>query len=189
MNRSLSLLGALVLSVFLTGCGEEPAPVAEEPATEAPASEGLMFASSADEIVMKEAPAGLFADAKAEAEADAAEEKRETAARAGGSGDDRGGAGILTSDQIQNVVRAKMPQVRACYERELKRHDGLKGKVVLGWTIRPDGSVGGVRVVRNTTRNAEMTPCMLRAVSEWRFPRAAEPFDVEYPFVFKPRDF
>ena len=194
MRRPLALLGALLLSAPLAGCSEEPDPLPPEPAEEAAPSDGLLFASSAEDIVMKEAPQGsVFADAEAEAQAEreaaAKAARASTAARAGGgSSDDRGGEGILTSAQIKAVVKAKTPQVRACYERELKKHDGLRGKVVLGWTIQPSGKVTGARVVRNSTRNSEMTPCMVRAVSDWRFPRAQEPFDVEYPFVFKPRD-
>ena len=99
------------------------------------------------------------------------------------------GGRTLTAAQVKAVVNSKMPQVRACYEKELKKRDGLRGKVVMSWTIAASGAVSGARVVSNSTRNPTMVPCMIRAVAGWSFPKAEAPFDVEYPFVFKPRDY
>ena len=79
--------------------------------------------------------------------------------------------------------------MRACYERELKRKPNLRGKVVLGWTIRADGHVRSARAIRDTTGNAGMTRCIVKAVGAWRFPRAEAGQDIEYPFSFKPRDY
>ncbi|MCO4770107.1 MAG: AgmX/PglI C-terminal domain-containing protein [Deltaproteobacteria bacterium] len=173
--------------LLLPGCGEEPVPEEPETAAPAPAADAPLFASAAEEIVMKEAPASsVFAKAEAEKKAAAQASKESTAAR-GGEAEYQGGR-TLTADQVKAVIKAKTPQVRACYERELKKHDGLRGKVVIGWTIRANGSVSGARAVQNTTRNQTMIPCMTRAVSDWRFPRAEASFDVEYPFKFKPRD-
>ena len=201
MTRPLLALAALLL--LLPGCGEEPAsaepetPEMTEPApAEAaePVEDGALFASAAEDIVMKEAPSGsVFGSAEAKGEAKtkpaATTASASTAARAGGGGaGEVDGGRTITADQVKAVVKAKTPQVRACYERELKKREGLRGKVVLAWTIRANGTVTGTHAVRNTTRNTAMIPCMTRAVSQWRFPRAESPFDVEYPFVFKPRD-
>jgi len=206
MTRPLLALAALLL--LLPGCGEEPAPAEPEtpelaepaPAEAAePAEGGALFASAAEDIVMKEAPSGSIfgsAEAKGDAKAKPAATKpaattaaTSTAARTGGGGaGEVDGGRTITADQVKAVVKAKTPQVRACYERELKKREGLRGKVVLAWTIRANGTVTGTHAVRNTTRNTAMIPCMTRAVSQWRFPRAESSFDVEYPFVFKPRD-
>lgn len=193
MNRLSRILGILMLAVSLGGCGGESELVPEEPvASEAAPTEGLLFASSAEDIVMTEAPKGSpFADAEkaAAARATAGEsKKRATAAPSGGNVSGAGDGLTLTAAQVKAVVKAKTPQVRACYERELKKHDGLRGKVVIGWTIGANGSVSGASAVLNSTSNSAMIPCMTRAISKWRFPRAQESFDVEYPFVFKPRD-
>lgn len=197
MTRPLLALAALLL--LLPGCGEEPAPaepetpeLAEPAPAEAvePAEDGALFASAAEDIVMKEAPSGsIFGNAEAKAKPAATTAATSAAARTGGGGaGEVDGGRTITADQVKAVVKAKTPQVRACYERELKKREGLRGKVVLAWTIRANGTVTGTHAVRNTTRNTAMIPCMTRAVSQWRFPRAESPFDVEYPFVFKPRD-
>lgn len=183
MHRILAVVFLCSALVAAPGCGEEPP---EEPVVEAtpeatPDPDASLFASSAEDIVMKEAPQGsVFAAAKAEP-------APAPAAAAAPPPADSGGR-TITPAQVKAVVKAKTPQVRACYERELKKQDGLRGKVVLGWTIKADGRVTGARAVRNSTRNTAMIPCMISAVSSWRFPRAEAGFDVEYPFVFKPRD-
>jgi len=184
-------LGLLLVS--LLGCPSEeaappPAPT-PAPAAEAPSEEDLgasLFASSAEEIVMKESAPALGALAKPEPairEPDDVKKKRQAAPK------EASGGKTISAAQVKAVVKSKMPQVRACYEKELKKRDGLRGKVVMSWTIHGSGKVSGVRVVRNTTRNSAMVPCMIRAVSKWTFPKATAPFDVEYPFVFKPRDY
>lgn len=185
----------LALLAFLVGCPAEeiaPAQPAEVPAAAAPVVDdgagGGLFGSSVDEIVMKEAAPSLGSLTKGTGdirEPDDLREKRIAAEKPAEIEDGR----TLTAAQVKAVISAKTPQVRACYEKELKKRDGLAGKVVVSWTISASGKVSGVRVVRNTTRNSTMVPCMIRAVSSWTFPKAEAPFDVEYPFVFRPKDY
>lgn len=190
----------LLILIALTGCPSEeaaepvtPAPAPAAPATAEPDPAAGLFASSVDEIVMKESAPALGSLTQGDGsirEPDDVREKRiaEKKTRAAPAPEATGGK-TISAAQVKAVVKAKMPQVRACYEKELKKHDGLRGKVVMSWTIHGSGKVSGVRVVRNTTRNSTMVPCMIRAVAGWRFPKAQAPFDVEYPFVFKPRDY
>lgn len=99
------------------------------------------------------------------------------------------GGRTISADQIQDTIQQSSGQIRACYERELKSSPSLSGKVVLSWTIGADGRVRSPRAARNTTGNRELPSCLKRAVRGWSFPRAESPQDVEYPFVFKPREF
>ena len=101
----------------------------------------------------------------------------------------RTGGRTLSAEQIQTTIQHNSGQVRACYERELKSTPSLQGKVVLAWTIGADGRVRSPRSARNSTGNRELSTCLHRAVRTWVFPRAESPQDVEYPFVFKPREF
>ena len=101
----------------------------------------------------------------------------------------RAGGQTISADQIQATISQNQGQVRACYERELKTSPSLRGKVKLSWTIGADGRVRAPRVVRNSTGNRELSSCIKRAVRGWAFPRAQSPQDVEYPFVFKSREF
>ncbi len=165
----------------------EPAPAASATTAADPDPAAGLFASSVDEIVMKErAPSLGLGRVEEVREPDDAKKKRLAAEKQAAA--DAGGR-TLTATQVKGVIKSKTPQVRACYEKELKKRDGLKGKVVMSWTISASGKVSGVRVVRNTTRNSTMVPCMIRALSSWTFPQAEASFDVEYPFVFRPRDY
>jgi len=95
---------------------------------------------------------------------------------------------VLGSARIKSIISQRLPQVRACYERELKRNSGLKGKVTAAWTIETDGSVRGVRITKNTTGNGALAPCIIKSLSKWRFPASRAPSDVEYPFVFRMKE-
>jgi TonB family protein len=190
------------LIALLGGCPAEetasqPAPVDVAPAASAtttadPDPAAGLFGSSVDEIVMKDtAPSLGLGKVEEVREPDDLKKKRlaaEKKAAQRATAEDTGGR-TLTAAQVKGVIKSKTPQVRACYEKELKKRDGLKGKVVMSWTIGASGKVSRVRVVRNSTRNSTMVPCMIRAVSTWTFPKAEASFDVEYPFVFRPRDY
>ncbi len=187
-------LPTLILFASLLGCPVEEtvsAPPPPEPAAvpQDDGGGGGLFASSADEIVMKDRAPSLGSLTQAPGdirEPDDVRKKRVDTSAAVTA--DLGGR-TLTASQVKAVVSAKTPQVRACYEKELKKSSGLSGKVVVSWTISASGKVSGARMVRNTTRNSAMVPCMIRAVSSWTFPQAESPFDVEYPFVFRPKDY
>jgi len=63
----------------------------------------------------------------------------------------------------------------------------LRGKVVLRFTIRPDGSVGDVAPWYDNLGGGVARPCLVDRVAAWQTPfRPAEPVLVEYPFVFTP---
>lgn len=95
----------------------------------------------------------------------------------------------LNADQIRTPIKRNMAQVRACYERALKTNDGLKGKIAVSFTIGADGKVRSPRASSNSTGNSSLAKCVVGRVRSWRFPTAAGPTDVVYPFNFEPRDF
>ncbi len=169
----------------------EPAPAASAATTADPDPAAGLFGSSVDEIVMKDrAPALGLGKVEEGGAPDARNKTRRAGEKAAtAAAPEAVGGRTLTAAQVKGVIKSKTPQVRACYEKELKKRDGLRGKVVMSWTIGASGKVSRVRVVRNTTRNSTMVPCMIRAVSTWTFPKAEASFDVEYPFVFRPRDY
>jgi len=94
----------------------------------------------------------------------------------------------LGTQQIKRIITQRVPQVRACYERELKKSPGLGGKVLVSWTIQKDGTVSSPRVRKNTTGSSRLSPCITKAISRWHFPESSSTSDVEYPFVFKAKE-
>lgn len=191
--------------LFLASCGGADAsdPSAQIPAEPSPVVlRELRLGSAADELVMYDEVAtssalaslgGPSRSSEPEPSPKPVDGRRPASVLAAAPKEDSGlgvaGAPSVTPKQIKHVIGRNEAQVTACYERELKSSPGLRGKVVVGFVIGADGRVRPPRIVRNTTRNRDMLPCIKRAVRSWRFPKAQGPADVEYPFSFKPRDF
>jgi TonB family protein len=95
----------------------------------------------------------------------------------------------LDAGQIRGPIKRNGAQVKACYERELKKNPGLEGKLVASFTIAPNGSVRSAKVRQNSTGSLSLGRCVMSRVKSWSFPTAEGSTDVEYPFTFEPRDF
>lgn len=179
------------LTLLLAGCGEEPAPPPAPPApvaTPAPVEE-MVLGSAEDELVMEEEVVSNSALAALGGGGAAKPEPTPKPAPKKDTGLGQEGGRSISAAQIKKIIDRNQPQVTACYERELKKAPGLRGKVVMGFVIGADGRVRTPRAVRNTTGSRPLSSCIARTVKNWRFPRAEGPADVEYPFAFKPRDF
>ena len=121
--------------------------------------------------------------AERELEEERAREEREPEAHfETGSGSIRG---QLSRDAIQRVVRQHRREVLHCYEQELERDPELAGRVVVGFTIYPTGSVASVEIRTSNLGNDDVQECLVRRIGRWQFP---EPeggvVTVSYPFVF-----
>ena len=99
------------------------------------------------------------------------------------------GGATLSGSQIKTAITRNMGQIKACYERELKKNDRLAGKLMVSFTIGADGKVRRATIGSNSTGNRTLGICILTRVRKWGFPTAESPTDVVYPFTFKPRDF
>lgn len=93
---------------------------------------------------------------------------------------------ILEADDIKRIVSRQRARVRACYERALKTETKLEGRLNMAWSVTPAGSVESVRVVDDQLGSDFVAKCVTHAVSQFRFPRTAEPTEIEYPMVFEP---
>ena len=88
---------------------------------------------------------------------------------------------------LARTIRSRLSEVRACYERALKRRPDIAGKLVLRFTITAAGTVSSVDIDEDTLRDPEVTACVRAAVQRWRFPAPARAgAEVSFPFVFQP---
>jgi len=99
-----------------------------------------------------------------------------------------GDASPLTPERVAATVRGRIPLVRNCYQRALKRRPELKGRIVIDWTINRGGRVSLSRVTEDTLRDDEATACILHRVLEMTFVAPSGPVDVSFPFVFQTVD-
>lgn len=96
----------------------------------------------------------------------------------------------LTRDEIRLVVRAKLPQVRACFDAALERDADIGGRVVLRFTIGPDGRADAIAVEEDQVGDALLAECLREQLRAWQFPqpRGGTPITIAYPFVFSSAD-
>lgn len=107
----------------------------------------------------------------------------------------------LTRDEIRTVVRAKVGEVRACFEAGLSSARALQpdapdigGRLVIEFTIDARGRAGALTIVSDElgepAGQAQVAPCLLAALARWQFPRPRDgaPMTLRYPFVFSSED-
>jgi hypothetical protein len=97
-----------------------------------------------------------------------------------------GDFGTLGLELIERVVTARKGVFRACYQKALNRASGdLAGTLVVAFAIAPDGSVPPRMHSASTARLPdEVSRCVRLNVQRLKFPAAATPSRVSYPFVF-----
>lgn len=89
---------------------------------------------------------------------------------------------------IRQSLRYNQGAYGACYVQALARHPGLAGRIVLGATVDPAGTLT-VRVQESTVHDAEVEECMRKAMAEVWFDQWVQDFgkiEFTYPFVLKP---
>jgi len=106
-----------------------------------------------------------------------------------GGGFDEAFDGTIDKDAIRRVIRAKLHEVKSCYERALntlEKGHKLEGKIVLGWEIVEKGQARNVKVKSSTLGNAQVENCIRDHLASWTFPEPPPGLVAEvqaYPFV------
>lgn len=96
--------------------------------------------------------------------------------------------GTIDREAIRRVIRAKLFEVKSCYERVLNtlpKGQRMEGKVVIKWEIVEKGQAKQVRVKSSSLGSAQVESCIVNRLQQWVFP---EPpvntvAEVEYPFI------
>lgn len=90
-------------------------------------------------------------------------------------------------EALTRYVRSRTRAIQACYEKELKRNPSLKGKIVIRFSIMPNGRTGEIDIEENTLGNEAVASCIKTIVRSWSFPFKPDgEVPVSYPFVFTP---
>ena len=93
----------------------------------------------------------------------------------------------VSSETLGPIVRRAMPQLRRCYEKELRSNPSLAGTIKVEFSISPSGQVGGVRDVSPIPfPSSATTACVLERFKGLHFPsHAGDVVRVTYPITFK----
>ena len=79
-------------------------------------------------------------------------------------------SGILTTEQIEDVIKDNWNEVQVCYSRGLKKYPGLSGEVALRFYLDINGEVELVTLERNTLYDKSVGRCLLGLSMTWRYP-------------------
>ena len=95
-------------------------------------------------------------------------------------------ASSLDKALIRRVIAQRRVEVQACYEELLRREPTAQGKVLLRFTVTPEGKVSeaAVRPEGTTLRDEKLHACLSGVVRSLLFPKGPAPFNVTYPFAF-----
>lgn len=97
--------------------------------------------------------------------------------------------GTIDKEAVRRVIRAKLNEVKSCYERVLNtlpKGNRLEGKVVIAWQIVERGAAKNVRVKSSTLSNSTVENCIRDRLASWTFPEPPSGMIAEvagYPFV------
>ena len=99
--------------------------------------------------------------------------------------------GRRTAAVSNAVIRQQRGRFRACYDKARAVDADLEGKVLLVFTIRPDGAVTHAEVDHDKSqlKNDALDACLVGVVKGISFPPADEEVGskMHYPFEFSPK--
>jgi TonB family protein len=98
-----------------------------------------------------------------------------------------GGARTRSEEEVTLVFDRHKSQLQSLYNRARRNNPALKGKLVLAVSIRPDGSVSGVKVVSSELQDKALLDSLMARIRNFQFgAREVEAVTVNYPIEFLP---
>jgi TonB family protein len=97
--------------------------------------------------------------------------------------------GGLDKSVIDEYIKRHMPQIRACYERQLNSaKGGLSGRIATHFEISGSGRVATASVSSSSMGNPGVENCLLGVLRHIVFPEpvGGGTVAVDYPFSFTP---
>ena len=79
--------------------------------------------------------------------------------------------GTINPRRVSRFMNSRFGQVKACYERRLKKNATLRGKLDLNIAVSSKGRVTDVAVNRDTVRDSRMLKCVDGTIRKWKFPK------------------
>jgi TonB family protein len=92
--------------------------------------------------------------------------------------------GSLDKAVIRRVIQQHINEVKTCYEAELEKNASLAGRLMVRFTVEPDGKVSESSVQESSLKSPAAEGCIRDAVRTWIFPKPqGGKVVVTYPFV------
>jgi TPR repeat protein len=90
----------------------------------------------------------------------------------------------LTRDALIAAVKARTPEVSACYQQAVARAPWLAGRLTVNFTVDGAGAVTRAEIERTELPDGPFLGCVQGVFKAWRFPAGGAPIELSYPFVF-----
>lgn len=84
----------------------------------------------------------------------------------------------------QMVIKGRMSEVQACYNSLLEKGLSKSGKLVVKWTVTPEGKASDFSEELNELDSTELYDCTTTAISNWPFPKK-QTFMIRYTFKMR----
>lgn len=95
--------------------------------------------------------------------------------------------GARSFQSIAATVKGYQGGIKYAYNRELLSNPALSGKMLVSFSIRPDGTVESVEIRQSTLAWPPLEEAVKKRMQHWKFPRSAGgTVRVVFPFVFHP---
>jgi TPR repeat protein len=107
-----------------------------------------------------------------------------TVALAGGVAAQGTQAAPLNREEVVAAVKARTPEVSACYQKALTTAPWLAGRLVVNFTVTVEGMVARAEIERTELPDGRFLGCVQGVFKAWRFPTGPAPIELSYPFVF-----
>ncbi len=93
----------------------------------------------------------------------------------------------LLADEVGQIIHKHMDSIRYCHEAAIIAQPNISGRVVVRFVIGGSGSVKKVSITSSTLPSDQLSNCIMRKLSTFRFPKPKGGIDVsvDYPFIFK----
>lgn len=73
-----------------------------------------------------------------------------------------------SAQEVIRVVQSHTRALQDCYKQELRYDPTINGKILVRFTIDPDGNVNGASIVSSTLNSPRMEECILNRIKRWR---------------------
>ncbi len=105
-----------------------------------------------------------------------------------GSLGSEGGVGKIDDNAVAAVFGRRKGAIKACYEKELRRNQNIKGRITLRFTIGTSGRITSIAATQNTTGDEGIASCIISKVEGWKFdPPTGGAVTFTYPFILEAR--
>lgn len=105
----------------------------------------------------------------------------------GTGGAQASGSAYRSNESLLGVVRRYAPGIQFCYDNELRKKPGLRGKLVVAMVVLANGTVSEATIVEDTLNAPAVRECALAQIRGWQFPAIASGVtSFKTPFVFTP---